>query len=219
MKYANIFKYSLLLYIFGFAGQSWAGGAFFDNIPREGTSLNDFVPKGWKVEDQVSGDLNGDGVPDIVATLVEDKPNNDQSIDDYGLQQAIIILLGADNGKFMLSGSNDKLLQCKGCGGIKEIDDISIKKGVIIVFQMSGSREYTDATWRFRYDPKAARFVLIGMDSEEVDSGTGEKTTESSNYLTGVKTIQKDSKISTTKGATSSRQQLFLEDVTEWLPE
>lgn len=215
MKCTQLFKYSLLLLcIFGLSGQARAGGSIFDNIARQGTALGDFVPKGWKVADQVSGDLNGDGVPDIVATLVEEKPTDDQSNDDYGLKQAFIVLLGAENGKFTLKGGNDKLLQCKGCGGVKEIDDISIRKGVIIVFQMSGSREYSSSTWRFRYDPKARRFVLIGLDTEEGDNATGEKTVESSNYLTGVKTIQKGNKTATTKGAIT-REAIFLEDVAE----
>lgn len=215
VKNANIFKYSLLLLcIFGFSGQSLAGGAF-DNLLHEGTSLENFVPKGWKVDFQVSGDLNSDGIPDIAAILVEDKPENDLSGADEGPAHAFIVLLSADNGKFTLSGKNDKLLLCKGCGGVKEFVDIRIKKGVLVVSQMSGSREYAYTTWRFRYDPKMQRFVLIGRDNEEGDNATGEKTTESSNYLTGVKTIQKGNKTSTTNGATSSQQRLFLEDVAE----
>jgi len=209
--------FSLLLCILGLAGPAQAENASFGNLPREGTSLDDFVPKGWKVDLQVSGDLNGDGVPDIAAILIEDKPDSDQSDADEGPAHAFIVLLGADNGKFVLSGKNTKLLQCKGCGGIKEFVDIRINKGVLVVYQMSGSRWYTYTTWRFRYDPKSLRFVLIGMDSEEGDNVLNKKTIESSNYLTGLKTTQQGNKTSkaTLKGKDSSPQTPFLEDVAE----
>jgi len=215
MKNVHIIRYLLpLLFILGLAGQAQAQDASFSHLPHQGTSLADFVPKGWKVDFQVSGDLNGDGLPDIAAILIEDKPDNDT---DEGPRHAFIVLLATDNNKFILAGINSKLLQCKGCGGVKEFVDIQIKKNVVVVSQMSGSREYTFNTWRFRYDQKSQRFVLIGMDSEEGDNLLGKKTIESSNYLTGLKTIQKGNKTtsSTINGFTASQPASFLEDVTE----
>ena len=49
------------------------------------------------------------------------------------LQRALIVLLGRDKEKFILAGTNDKIIHCKGCGGVKERVGISIKKGVIVV--------------------------------------------------------------------------------------
>jgi len=203
-----------LLFILGLAGLAQAGDAAISNLPQQGASLADFVPKGWKVDFQVSGDLNGDGVPDIAAILIEDKLDNDA---DDGPNRALIVLLCTDNNKFALAGINAKLLQCNGCGGVKEFVDIQIKKNVIIVSQMSGSRTYAYNTWRFRYDNKSQRFVLIGLDSEEGDNVLGRKTIESFNYLTGLKTIRKNNKVSssTIDGFTTSQQAPFLEDVSE----
>lgn len=203
-----------LLFILGLAGLAHAGEASFGNLPQQGASLADFVPKGWMVEFQVSGDLNGDGVPDIAAILVEDKPDNDA---DDGPKQALLVLLSTDNNKLALAGVNTKLLQCKGCGGAKEFVDIQIKKNVVVVSQMSGSRTYTYNTWRFRYDSRLQRFVLIGLDSEDGDNVLGKKTIESSNYLTGLKTIRKGNTASssTINGFTSSQQAPFLENVAE----
>ncbi len=67
---------------------------------------------------------------------------------------------------------------------------ISIKKGVIVVDQMGGSREFSNETWRFRYDPKTQRFVLIGRDLETGDGMRGTGTIESCNFLTGRKITQ-----------------------------
>jgi hypothetical protein len=69
--------------------------------------------------------------------------------------------------------------------------DITIEKGVLIISQLSGSRESTDLTQRFRYDPALKRFVLIGEDIVNSDRLTGESENLSSNYLTGVKIIKK----------------------------
>lgn len=203
-----------LLFIIGLADLAQAKDASFNNLPQQGTSLAAFVPKGWKVDIEVSGDLNGDGVPDIAAILIEDKLDNDA---DDGPKHAFMVLLGTGNGKFALAGINSKLLQCKGCGGVKEFVDIQIKKDVVVVSQMSGSRTYTYNTWRFRYDHKLQGFVLIGLDCEDGDNVLGKKTIESSNYLTGLKTIRKGNKVtsSTIEGFTTSHQAPFLEDVAE----
>ena len=43
-------------------------------ILAEAENVNSFIPKGWKIEEQVTGDLNGDSLPDYALKLVEDKP-------------------------------------------------------------------------------------------------------------------------------------------------
>ena len=187
------------------------------DLPPEGKSLVDFFPKGWTVEEQVNGDLNGDGVSDIAAILVQSKPD---SAEDEP-QRALIVLLGHDKEKYIPAGTNDKFLQCKGCGGVKEGVGISIEKGVIIVDQMSGSREFANETWRFRYDPQTQRFVMIGKDLETGDGMRGTGTIASFNYLTGRKITEtyRYDKNGERKIATSTRREnvprktLFIEDV------
>jgi hypothetical protein len=56
---------------------------------------------------------------------------------------------------------------------------------------MSGSREATDLTQRFRLDPRAGRFLLIGEDIETRDRAVGDSQSESTNYLTGVRVTKK----------------------------
>ena len=183
-------------------------------LPPEGKSLSDFVPRGWTVEDQADGGLNGDGVSGIAAILV-----HSQSEDE--IQRALIVLLGRDGEKFIPAGTNDKLLQCKGCGGIKEGEGISIKKGVIVVDQWTGSREFAKLTWRFRYDPQTQRFFMIGKDIDTGDAMQGTGTMESFNYLTGVKLTETyryddkgERKIATsTKKEKGPRKTPFIEDV------
>jgi len=177
----------LLVILLGWTAQARADGFPVKDLPSEGKALVDFVPKGWTVEDQAKGDLNGDGVADIAAVLVQGKPDGGRSEAGDELQRAVIVLLGSDKDKFIRAGTNSKFLSCKGCGGIKEGAGIGIKKGVLVVDQMSGSREFANETLRFRYDPGTQRFVLIGRDVETGDGARGTGTTVSSNYLTGRK--------------------------------
>jgi hypothetical protein len=47
-------------------------------IPSEADSVQKFVPAGWKIEEQVTGDLNSDSVPDYaVRTVFRSKGNRD----------------------------------------------------------------------------------------------------------------------------------------------
>jgi hypothetical protein len=223
MEKMKIMRLSLLLLILvGWAAQARTEGLPVKDLPPEGKSLVDFLPKGWTVEDQVNGDLNGDGVSYIAAILVQGEPD---SAEDEP-QRALIVLLGRDKEKFVLAGTNNKLLECKGCCGIKEGVGISIKKGVIVVEQMSGSREFSNETWRFRYDPQTQRFVLIGRDLETGDGMRGTGTIESFNFLTGSKITETyrydkngERKIATsTKTEKATQKTPFIEDVeSNWM--
>lgn len=207
-----------LIILLGWPAQAGAKGFPAKNLPPEGKSLVDFVPEGWTVQDQVNGDLNGDGVSDIAAILVQSKPDSGED----ELQRALIVLLGRDKEeRFLLAGTNDKIINCKGCGGVKEMVGVSIKKGVLLVEQMSGSREFANETWRFRYDPQTQRFVMIGHDLETGDGMRGTGTIVSSNYLTGRKITETyrydksgEHKIAiSTKKAEAPRKTPFMEDV------
>jgi len=189
-------------------------------IPHQGHALRDFVPRGWMVEQEVSGDLNGDGAPDRAAILVENKPDMDKDGAINERQRGLIILLSAAGNSLQLAGTNDSILQCTTCGGVKGGVSMEIKKGVVIISQMSGSREFTYVTWRFRLDANTARFLLIGKDEESGDSILGTGTIESINYLTGRKIVEKyrydktgERKIMlATKRETITKSSLFLEE-------
>lgn len=217
----KIIKLSLILFIILFwTGESRTEGFPVKDLPASGKSLSHFLPRGWAVDNQAGGDLNGDGISDIAAILFRGKPGSTlrEAADEE--PRALIVLLGHDKGQFTLAGTNDRFLLHRGCGGVKEGVGIWIKKGVIVVDQWSGSREFSIETWRFRYDPGKSRFVLIGKDIEDSDAFAGGKI-ESFNYLTGFKTIKtyrydetRERKITiSTKKGKGAKATPFLEDV------
>lgn len=193
-------------------------------VAVEGSSVQDFVPRGWKIEGQTDGDLNADSKPDTALKLIEDLPEEDAGGALNIRYRALLVLLRTETGKLQRAAAGTRLLQCTGCGGMlggSGGGDISIEKGVLVVYQLAGSRESMDLTQRFRYDPRLKRFVLIGQDEVVSDRLTGESTSESTNYLTGVKIIKKtrldksgDHEIpvsSSTKRIPASKR--FLEDI------
>jgi hypothetical protein len=158
---------------------------FRKKLPATAAALRDFVPRGWTVESQVSGDLNGDGLADITAVVVENKAAADANNSFSDRQRGLIVLLAGADKAYSLLGSNDKLLQCQGCGGVKDGVNVTIKNGVLVVSQYSGSREYSIYTWRFRLDAASHRLQMIGIDEEDTDGMEGKGSSVSTNLLTG----------------------------------
>jgi hypothetical protein len=164
-------------------------------VPAEGRSAGDFVPKGWKLETDagvVGGDLNKDGSPDAVLRLVEDGPVESAEGTLITRHRALVILLARPGGGFRRAAVATKLLGCSTCHGVLGGPDgsnirVEIRGGVLNVNQLSGSREATDLTLRFRHDPVTGRFQLIGEERSEYDRAAGGGTSTSTNYLTGVR--------------------------------
>ncbi|MBC3916115.1 hypothetical protein H8L32_01335 [Undibacterium sp. CY18W] len=174
----------LLAIVVNNSSQAQQTPPFGKKLPATAPALRDFVPRGWTVESQVSGDLNGDGQADIAAVVVENKAAADANNTFNDRQRGLIVVLAGAKG-YSLLGSNDKLLQCLGCGGVKDGVNVTIKNGVLVVSQYSGSREYSIYTWRFRLDAASQRLQMIGIDEENTDGMVGKGSTVSTNLLTG----------------------------------
>jgi hypothetical protein len=196
-------------------------------VPAEGQSARAFVPKGWKVETDAgvtSGDLNRDGADDAVVRLVEDMPVEGADGTLNTRYRALVILLARPGGGFTRAAVASKLLGCSLCYGVLGDPEggniqVAIRNGVLDVSQLSGSREATDLTLRFRQDPETGRFQLIGEERSEYDRAAGGGTGTSTNYLTGVRvakttTVGRGGRESTsTKTTRVPRTRRFIEDV------
>ena len=196
-------------------------GATIDvsRIPAAAGDVKGFVPPGWKIEEQVAGDLNGDSVPDYALKLVEDKPA--KSADDMPTERgrALVVVLAGKEGKLARAGVADKLLQCTACGGafygVAEAPaNVSIARGVLVVNQDHGSRDVTETTYRFRYEPATGRFALIGFDLSDRDRLTATTVTESTNYLTGLRvTTRGNGDRDKTSRTQVRREKIYIEQV------
>lgn len=188
-------------------------------IPETAEKIEGFVPEGWKIEEDVKGDVNGDKIDDHVLKLIEDKPSTDK--DDRGVDRsrALVIVFADKEGTLTLATIADRLLQCTACGGaFYGVSDapanVTIEKGVIVVNQDHGSRWVTDLTYKFRYDEQPGMFLLIGFDYSGRDRADGSVTSESTNYLTGKRiTTTGKGKKTTTKNSTVAKDRIAIESV------
>ncbi|MGQ0761440.1 MAG: hypothetical protein ACT4OT_05415 [Acidobacteriota bacterium] len=199
--------------------QDEAGTIDVSRIPAHAKDAASFVPAGWKIEEQVAGDLNGDSLPDYVLKLVEDKPAKDADDMPTERGRALVIALAATDGIFKRAGVADKLLQCTRCGGafygvVETPAGVTIEKGVVVVEQDHGSRNLTNTTYKFRFEPATQRFRLIGFELADADRLTAQVVSESSNYLTNSRVItrSKGNRDLKTKSRLS-RHKFYLEDV------
>jgi len=157
-------------------------------LPVESATAGDFVPKGWEIEEEINGDLNGDSIPDVVIKLVEEKPRDFDESNPPIRQRALLILFKLPNGRLRRVAFADKVLlyECQ-CHGSLYKQDIEIAKGVIVISQCAGGTIITAETDRFKFDSRTKRFALIGMDYDFWNMREDRGYSESTNFLTGVK--------------------------------
>lgn len=159
-----------------------------EQIPLEGRTTQDFVPKGWNVWSEAKGDLNGDGLEDAALTLSLSSEDIEKMKakggDDFEWPPYIVVVLFAKReGGYKRFAVNGRLYpSVTGDGPL----DLKIVKGVLITNQNYRDGWAVDATFRFRYDAALRKLMLIGFDLENYSRTSiyeGRKASE--NYLTG----------------------------------
>jgi len=172
-------------------------------LKKEGKTLKDIIPKEWKILDSKKGDLNNDGILDLVFAIQNtDKkniePNEGLGADNIDLNPRILgIYFGSKSGGFTQKLVSNHFIILQDIPTMDEpFDGFSIsKKGILdIKFKFwfsAGSWTMSNHTYRFRYQNN--KFTLIGYDSNEAHRGTGETTDYSINFLTKKMKIVKGS--------------------------
>ncbi|MFZ0331665.1 MAG: hypothetical protein WAL54_10760 [Acinetobacter bohemicus] len=161
------------------------------------TSYQSFVPKNWKILEQVQGDLNQDGQADI-ALIIEDT-NPDHFVVNAGLgtnvlninERKLLVLLKQANA-YQLAASNSTLptegdveSPCL-ADPLGESEALSIQKGVLKIhlhyWLSCGSWYVTNHIYAFRYQDRT--FKLIGYDVNDFHRASGDITARSINFMT-----------------------------------
>ena len=162
-------------------------------VPLEAARIEEFAPRGWKIHGQARGDLNGDGRIDAALILFDESLDRARPRSVDNPQPALVIVLATEQGRWRRAGINTRLIVSDDSGFAPL--RIEIKNGVVILHQEEQSDisentndyAYTD---RFRYEPTADRFLLIGEDDANTQRGAASDGIRvSDNYLTGARVI------------------------------
>jgi hypothetical protein len=157
--------------------------AYMLNVPAKGKVIEDFIPASWVLENQTAGDLNGDGKDDLALRIIKLGKRGD-------LPRALVVLLNTKTGWQRLAMA-DNLFVCDGCGGMLGDIRMQIRKQVLITNQLVGSRDAIDISHSFWIDRKSGKLVCIGEDLNPYDRANGNSITDSRNFLTGKRIIQR----------------------------
>ncbi len=159
-------------------------------VAARGASLQSLVPRGWKIEKRVSGDLNRDAKPDAVLVLVESGAPSADAQNEESRARVLVVALKSGTMWRRAAFNADLLLGTRDggafYGAMGTPVNVSVQNGVLNVNQASGSRETTETTYRFRFDARQNGFFLIGLERIDRDRLSGDARNTSTNYLTGV---------------------------------
>lgn len=163
--------------------------AISDTIHKN--KVSGFIPKGFKLFEEIKGDLNKDGIEDRVLIIKEVNKKNivvDKHRGELDRNRRGIIVLLNENGKYKqflknidcFSSENEE-------GGAYYAPDlfVEIKKGNLYVHYSHGRYGY----WTYTFRLKNSDFDLIGYDSSDNNGSTVNSYT-SINFLTKKKIVK-----------------------------
>ena len=182
----------------------------YPQLPQAAATDAAIVPAGWKIAERASGDLNGDGKPDLAVLLKMDSKANFLPIPDssppatFDTNPFLLAVAFADGASgYRVAASTHRFFRrpdipYSGDVPPGEGDSVRIERGTLLL-----SNEYLRGhdSYRFRWDTGA--FRLIGYESGGSSGGCAE--TISINYLTG-KVLWENTPISADKGVAVARR-------------
>lgn len=141
-------------------------------------NIQDFIPKGYRLETAIAADLNSDRQDDQILQVIS------------GRKRSLVVLLGSKSGwKPLVIAPN--LLLTSGMGGMMENIRLEVQtNNVLTVKQLAGSRGAISIIHRFWIDQKSQRLVLIGEDINPYDRANGNEIRDSRNFLTGKRIVE-----------------------------
>ncbi len=166
----------------------------FPEIRKQGKSVTDFIPDGWKIMDSVSGDLNHDPFRDFVIILqhrdsVRMIDFSNDFVDTLITQPRMVMVVLYDNSSsgFRLSASNDFFIPNHDRDNMQDpFQSMTIANGILqfnfSYFAIVGSYEASNLTYKFRFEN--GDFELIGGEYLDYMRNTGVTDECSYDFLT-----------------------------------
>ncbi len=127
-----------------------------ENLPND---LARFIPDNYAVLDTAAGDLNLDGIPDLILVLRKNGEDTLSDVIDHPEKRPLLILLRDTDNELKLTRKNDNTVLCIDCGGVMgdPYMGITIKNGYFSVDHYGGS------SWRWT---RAITYKFSKQDNE-----------------------------------------------------
>ena len=189
-----------------------------------------YLPAGWKVLEVAQGDLNADGMADLVFVREEtDLKKITERDDGYELNgnPRVVVTLLAEKDGYRKVGEYPKFIPPEYTlefdNYLDRFAEMKVEKGVITFkfewFATAGTYWTSHESFKFRLE--AGKLRLIGSEEDSFSRNQGDRTLTSTNYLTGKRKIinghnafdEKESYSKTTWENLESRKPVYLEDL------
>lgn len=179
----------MLLTVIGIRGQQ---------LLLQGKSVDELVPKGWD-HTEALGDLNKDGVNDLVVVATPDFKEKLKTRDDgyvYNFNQPLLaVYFGSVDGLLQLWRVYDEVIPARVDEYVSVNASLTItEKGVLCISleQFASMGSWTSETNDYSYRYQNDDFYLIGREIHSLTRNTGDVEITSENYLTWKRQVVKE---------------------------
>jgi hypothetical protein len=166
---------SALLWLAVLSLPAWAQRAPMPKMSDDEAKMQ--LADGTELETRIDGDFDGDGDADTVFV-------------GRGDDTRVLVAMHAYRDEFDLGHEPVGKLQLDAYP--KGAATLSIRKGVLVIEDLTGGTTATQSTYRYRYDAKAKRMRLVGLDAERYSATGSHGTVKLSwNLLNGDRVVER----------------------------